>query len=612
MKILCKNPLLWRWDDKRKTLGCLLFALSLFLPNTCASLPASPKSTKPNVIIILTDDQGYGDLSCHGNPVLRTPHLDRLHEQSIRLTNFHVAPMCTPTRSQLLSGRDALANGAFMVCSGFSFMRPGLPTMAEIFARNGYRTGIFGKWHLGESYPHRPQDRGFQEVLIHKGWGITSVPDHWNNDYFDDFFVHNGETKQYQGYCTDVWFSEMMKWISGPGEVTDPFFAYLSLNAPHGPHYVEDEYREPYGELDHSVASFFGMIANIDENIGKLDAMLRSSGLYENTILIFMTDNGGTAGTSLYNAGMRGAKGSLYDGGHRVPCFLRWPAGGLYPPGDYDELAQIQDLVPTLIDLCGFNDSPAGFDGISLAGLLTQGEQSELADRMFVVQYGRQPLYRLRFPEKWDACILWKHWRLVNGDELYDLENDPGQERSVFAEAPEIAKKMRDYYQRWWERVEPIMNEPVYISIGAENEETTVLTSHDWMMRNTADVIYHIREGINVSGAWNVFVERDGQYEIGLWRWPKEANAKLTDALPAFQAVDDTFPEGKALPIRRANLRIGRQEYTQEVGSEDLYAAFEIRLKSGPTQLQTWFYDDAGQGNQLCGAYFVYVRKIKE
>jgi hypothetical protein len=354
------------------------------------------------------------------------------------------------------------------------------------------------------------------------------------------------------------------------------------------------------------------MIANIDENIGKLDAMLHSSGLYDNTILVFMTDNGGTAGTTLYNAGMRGMKGSLYDGGHRVPCLLRWPAGNLSPPGDYLELTQIQDLLPTLIDLCGLADSRSGFDGISLARLLTQGEQSELADRMLVVQYGRQPLYRLRFPEKWDACVLWKNWRLVNGDELYNVESDPSQERSVFAEVPAIAERMRDYYEQWWKRIVPSMEEPVPISIGSEHERATVLTSHDWMMRNTADVIYHVREGINVSGAWNVFIERDGEYEISLWRWPKEANARLTDALPAFRAVDDTFPKGKALPISRANLRIGKQEYTQEVGSEDLCAVFEIGLKSGPTRLQTWFYDNAGQGNQLCGAYYVYVRRINE
>ena len=275
-------------------------------------------------------------------------------------------------------------------------------------------------------------------------------------------------------------------------------------------------------------------------------------------------------------------------------------------------VAEIIHLLPTLIDFCRLTDDRVDLDGISLAPLLTQGEQSELADRMLVVQYGRQPLYRLRVPDKWDACVLWRKWRLVNGNELYNLETDPSQERSVFTEAPEVAEKMRDYYEQWWEKVEPIIDDVSYISVGSEYEDPTVLTSHDWMMRNTADVLYHVREGINISGAWNVFVERDGKYEISLWRWPREANAKLTDAGPVFQAADDTFPEGKALPISRANLRIGKQEYTREVGSEDRSAVFEIALESGPTQLQTWFYDNAGQGNQLCGAFYVYVRRISE
>ncbi|MGD8239014.1 MAG: sulfatase-like hydrolase/transferase, partial [Armatimonadota bacterium] len=147
--------------------------------------------TRPNVLLVMTDDQGYGDLSCHGNPVLKTPNLDRLHGQSLRFTDFHVAPMCTPTRGQILTGRDAMANGATFVCMGRSMMRNELPTMADIFAANGYRTGHLGKWHLGDSYPHRPQDRGFQETIHHAAWGITSIPDHWGNDYWDDTYRRN-------------------------------------------------------------------------------------------------------------------------------------------------------------------------------------------------------------------------------------------------------------------------------------------------------------------------------------------------------------------------------------------------------------------------------------
>ena len=248
-----------------------------------AGIPLLAKSAattrRPNVIIVLTDDQGYGDLSCHGNPVVKTPNIDRLHNESIRLTDFHVAPMCTPTRSQIMTGRDTLVNRACRVCSGESFLRRDIPTMADIFSAGGYRTGIFGKWHLGDNYPHRPEDRGFQEAVHHNGWGATAGGDYWNNDYFNDTYCHNGKRKQFQGYCTDVWFSKATRWIQECHRRQEPFLAYLPCNAPHGPHFVPDKYREPYLKrgLDLEVASFFGMIANIDENVEEMDEMLRKA-----------------------------------------------------------------------------------------------------------------------------------------------------------------------------------------------------------------------------------------------------------------------------------------------------------------------------------------------
>jgi len=278
----------------------------MMLGTVAAQAAAAPK---PNVVILLTDDQGYGDLSCHGNPVLKTPELDRLHRESVRFTDFHVAPMCTPTRSQLMSGRDALDNGAMNVSSGRSMLRRGIPTMADIFAGADYRTAIFGKWHLGDVYPYRPQDRGFQKAIWFPSSHIPSAPDYWNNDYFDPHFrIEDGTVRQFKGYCTDVLFREAMTWMRERAGAREPFLVYLPLNAAHGPLWVPDQYREPYRALGHDLAGFYGMIANIDENVGRLEAMLRETGLRDNTILIFMTDNGGTAGVSTFNAGMKGGK----------------------------------------------------------------------------------------------------------------------------------------------------------------------------------------------------------------------------------------------------------------------------------------------------------------
>ncbi|MEM7479266.1 MAG: sulfatase-like hydrolase/transferase, partial [Planctomycetota bacterium] len=236
---------------------------------------------RPNVILILTDDQGYGDVSFHGNPVLKTPNLDVLANESVRFTDFHVAPMCSPTRGQLMTGIDAMRNGCTAVCEGRSMMRRELPTMANYFADSGYATGHFGKWHLGDSYPHRPQDRGFQETVHHRAWGITSLADHWNNRknaYFDPILEHNGTDKKYEGYCTDIFFGEAMKWIEKQSREDKPFFCYLPTNTPHVPDIVAEKYWKQYeGEFERKrmPSKFYGMIANLDESLGQLEAFLK-------------------------------------------------------------------------------------------------------------------------------------------------------------------------------------------------------------------------------------------------------------------------------------------------------------------------------------------------
>jgi arylsulfatase len=287
----------------------------------CAALAAG----KPNVVVVLVDDVGYGDFSCLGSPICKTPKIDALHDESIRFTDFHVTPMCTPTRSELMTGQDALRNGAMNVSSGRSMLRRGIPTMADAFAASGYRTAMFGKWHLGDVEPYRPQDRGFGKAIWFPSSHMTSVPDEWNNDYFDPTFrLEDGTKRKFSGYCTDIFFDEAMKWIRERAKAREPFFVYLPLNAAHWPWFVPDKYREPYRNLEPNLASFYAMIANIDENMGRLDAMLRVSGLRDDTILIFLTDNGGTVGVKTFNAGMKGGKVTLWEGGHRVPCFIRW------------------------------------------------------------------------------------------------------------------------------------------------------------------------------------------------------------------------------------------------------------------------------------------------
>ncbi len=569
---------------------------------TSALLGAAAKAP-PNVLIVLTDDQGYGDLSCHGNPVLRTPHLDRLCAESVRFTQFHVAPMCTPTRSQLMSGVDCLRNGAMATACGRSQLRSELPALADAFSAHGYQTGIFGKWHLGYSYPFRPMDRGFREANYFLGYGITGAGDFWNNDYFDPRYYRNGEPRRAKGYCNEVWFDLAMQWMDQCRGRRQPFFAYLPTNIPHFPEWVADRYREVYEGK--GPAQYFGMVANLDWNVARLDAFLRRTGLRDNTIVMFMPDNGGVTGVKLFNAGMRGGKTSLYDGGHRVPCFVRWPAGNLAQGRDIAVQTQVQDVFPTLLDLCGVaKPANAAFDGASLAPLLRSSPDG-LADRMFVVQFYQNSL------EKGRAAVIWNDWRLINMRELYNSRDDPGQQTDVSEAHPEIVARMRAYYERWWAGVETRVNDLVPSHAGSVQQDPALLCCSEWE-NVRADGQTSVREAVGGArgGPWNVLVERPGNYTVELRRWPMDANLALSAGTPEFRAVEGTLPAGKALPIASAHLAIAGQSLPIAVNREAKSAGFDVALPAGRTRLHGWFSDSAGNG--LCGAYFAYVSRSRK
>ena len=334
------------------------------------------QAAKPNVVFVITDDQGMGDLGCTGNPHIKTPNLDKFHEGAVRFTNYHVGTTCAPSRAMIMSGRHANRVNVYHTINGRCLMFEDEATLADVFADNGYVNGMFGKWHLGDNYPFRPEDRGFHEVVRHGAGGIGQGPDYWWNDYFDDTYWHNGEMQKYEGYCTDVFFAEAMKFIETNKD--KPFFCYLSLNAPHSPYNLPEEYYNLYKDAEFEGSNsrllrFYGMITNIDDNFKKLQNQLDQLGLTDNTILIFTTDNGTSAGRKVHNAGLKGAKGSQFDGGHRVPFFIQWPDGQLTGGRDVDQLVAGYDLLPTFVDLLGLEfKSEKPLDGISLKPLLTE------------------------------------------------------------------------------------------------------------------------------------------------------------------------------------------------------------------------------------------------
>ncbi|MFC5051814.1 arylsulfatase [Rubritalea spongiae] len=577
-----------------------------YLPTLLAGLfisIAHAETERPNVILVMTDDQGYGDLGCHGNPILKTPELDKLHDESVRFTDFHVSSFCTPTRAALMTGNYPAFAGAYRTSAGRTLMHTDEKTIANLFSDAGYTTGMVGKWHLGDNAPHRPQDRGFQKVLWHKAGGVGQAPDYWGNDYFDDTYERasadnkNGTYEKFEGYCTDVWFRESIRFIEQNKE--KPFFLYLALNAPHGPYFVPDEWAAPYKGNDDVVnPNFYGMIANIDHNMGILRQQLEKLGLAENTILIFMTDNGTSAGAKFkglnslplkgYNAGMRGKKSSVYDGGQRVPFFIYWPKGGLTGGRDMDTITAHIDVLPSLADMCGISvPSEYDVDGISFKPLL-QGENKDWPRKSHVIQYhggahGKaMPPAPLNF-----SVVLTEQWRLVNsdGEFLYDIEADPAQQNDVAANHPGVVEQLRQDYQPFWKRVSPRMT-PVRIDLGNPANNPTILSSQDWYMDkgNPPWNFGSIKKLPKVTGPWMVDVQRAGRYRITLRQWPKEAE--------------------KPVVAVRAKLEIADQVAESPVKAGSTGVEFEIDLPAGPTKLVTYLYDKKGKAG---GAYFTDV-----
>ncbi|MEX0792635.1 MAG: arylsulfatase [Pirellulaceae bacterium] len=552
--------------------------------------PETPQQALPNVVLLMTDDQGYGDLSIYGNPELKTPNLDELARASVQFTNFHSDPTCSETRAALLTGRYASRTGVWHTIMGRSILRRDETTLADLMENAGYATGIFGKWHLGDNFPYRPQDRGFQRVVVHGGGGVGQTPDYFGNDYFDDHYFDSGEAREFTGYCTDIWFAEGMKFIRENKE--RPFFCYLPTNAPHGPFLVADSYKQPYLDMgiEEPRASFYGMIANIDENIGKLTQFLEDEGLAENTILIFMSDNGtaaGFRGSDGFNAGMRAKKGSPYDGGHRVPCFVRWPAKGWEGGRTRNELAAHFDLIPTLAEVCGLDLSETlPLDGKSLVPLLSEQEVN-WPERTLFVHSQRVPQ-----PQKWRNCaVLTQRWRLVNGKELYDTDKDPGQKQNLAEQHPEVVQSLREKYETWWESISTRFDELVPIDLGHPVANPTTLTAHDWHTEDPLTPWHqnHIKDKkLAWNGFWAVRVAEDGLYRITLRRWPETHPGPLEADL--------------------ARIRIGEVEQKRETKREDTLVSFTAILAEGETQLQTWLTNT--ESGLVRGAYYVDVEKM--
>ncbi|MCG6190442.1 arylsulfatase [Maribellus maritimus] len=489
--------------------------------------------SQPNVLLIITDDQGYGDLRINGNPHIQTPVIDQFAKESIRFNKFYVSPVCAPTRSSLMTGRFSLRTGVRDTYNGGATMAPEEITIAEMLKNVGYSTGIFGKWHLGDNYPSRPNDQGFDESVIHLSGGMGQVGDFttWfqgDSSYFNPVLWHNGMQEKYDGYCTDIFAQQAIKFIENNKE--KPFFCYLAFNAPHTPLQVPDEYYQKYKNIDpasgfenderpfvkmseqnkEDARKVYAMVENIDDNLAKIFKMLDELRIEKNTIVIFMTDNGPQQ--IRYVAGMRGRKGSVYRGGVRVPFYLRYPA---VFEGDKDietTTAHI-DILPTLAEICGAEiPKDRIIDGKSLLPLINNRR----------VDWASRPLFfywTRRYPELYNnISIQEENMKLVghtdyNADiqnfELFDIEKDPYEQTNLITKEADVAKNLKTKLDEIYQELihsENILHPPIPV-IGTKNENPVVLN------RNDADGERGIWSQEEIYGKWHVKI-LEGNYNI--------------------------------------------------------------------------------------------------
>lgn len=536
-----------------------------------ATAPAFLKAAakQPNVVVVITDDQGYGDLSIHGNDKLSTPNLDSIAQDGVQFTQFHVNPVCSPTRASLMTGRYYYRTGVVDTYLGRSMMHSDETTVAELLKGNGYRTGLFGKWHLGDCYPLRSIDQGFEESLNCTGGGLTQPSDPPGNTYFDPMLRHNGKWEKRKGYCTDIFMNAALEFIEA--NRSRPFFTYIATNAPHDPLQIDSAYVDPFLKkgVAEREAKIYGMVKNIDDNVGRLKAKLKQLKLEDDTIVIYLTDNGPQS--PRYNANMRGMKTTVYEGGLRVPFFVRWPsklrAGGKIP-----QMAAHIDIMPTLLEACGTKlPKDLKIDGRSLMPLM-EGKSSEWKPRTLFFQWHRGD----RPNPHQNAAASDGRWKLVEGKELYDLQADPGESTNLATKHPEIATKLRNEYDAWFRDVSSTRNyECPKIYLGAKEDNPVTLTRQDW--RGT-------KAGWDPSaiGHWEVDVRAEAKYNVTL-RMAKTAAAGMAK-----------FTLNGATQQKPIDANAERAEFKN------------IPLPKGPGQLKP----EIVAGDKTLGVLYVDVEKV--
>ncbi len=592
------------------TTRCLVF---MGLLATHFSTANAADTQRPNVVLIMTDDQGCGDFGFMGNTVVKTPNLDAMAARSAQMTQFYVSPVCTPTRACLMTGRYNYRTRAIDTYIGRAMMDPAEVTIAEILKPAGYVTGQFGKWHLGDSYPMRPSDQGFDEVLCHRGGGIgqPSDPIGGEGKYTDPILFHNNEEVAMEGYCTDLYFDAAFDFMESAVDQNENFFAYIATNAPHGPfHDVPEDLRAMYMDMDlragmapgtsekvyekakDTTARIYAMETNIDQNIGRLFEKLQELGAYENTLVLFLVDNGPNG--KRFVGPLRGSKGQVVDGGIRSPLLAHWPAR-LEAGHTSDQVAAHIDVLPTILKACGVEmPEDLEVDGRNILPLLSD-QETEWPDRTVFLQWHRG---NEATPYK-NFGARSQRWKLVHEQgkwpeglpeppaglqfQLYDAIDDPGETKNVAAEHPEVVAKMKQDYDDWFASVSSTRENnyaPPRIHVGTPHETTTVLTRQDWR-RLSKDQGWNR----NSRGQWLVKITEAGSYK--------------------FKIVFDPGRKTESLTLTIGNPGDQKVVTKQIQPGQDSIEIESVDLPAGDATIQAELAD----GNQVRGVHQIFITK---
>ena len=530
-------------------------------------------SDQPNVVFILSDNQSFYEMSCHGHADIKTPHIDRLAGQSLEFTNFHAPPYCSPSRAVILTGRYAMRSGVFTTIAGQSILHKDEKTLPQFLKPNGYHSAIFGKWHLGFSYPYRPQDRGFDEVFVHGGGGVGQMEDYYGNSLFDTTFIHNGKVSPSKGYCTDVLFDQAIEYVEAKHKEKQPFFCFVSTPVTHSPHHGPKELvSQLKAQGIQGNVQLYAQVQNLDSNIGRMMKKIEELGLAEDTILVYASDQG---------MNDRGAphgdnrKGLGFDPAHHVPFMLRLPGA---KPKVVSRLAGMIDFFPTILDLCGIK-VPNNIDGISLKPLLL-GKKGYPEDRTLIIQCPRS-----RNASKWkNSAVKTDRWRLVNGEKLYDVTIDPRQNTDVAGQNPDVVDQLRIAYEAYWDDFPDLATTLSRHLLGHPGGDEVVLNGMDWYLGASPwnSGAYNRPS----TGAWAVTLSEKGRYQFECRRFPRSAD--------------------KSVGASSAEIRIGEQTVQTTLAEPDKKTTFILALEQGDYDLEAFFTI----GKKRFGALWVHVKKL--